>query len=259
MPMPQPIILLVASGLLGLLILTAHFARLAHVRSGELRRAHGELQNLSARLLRVQDEERRRIARELHDSTSQMLGAAAISVERAQRMAQTSDYETLGHVLRESADLLNRVTLEIRTSSYLLHPPMLDEIGLEYALPSYAEGFSNRSGISVSLNIQPDLGRLPRDVELTLFRIAQEALTNIHHHSGSRTAFLTLLRDASSAILEIKDEGRGFSPGALESIDGRLGVGITGMRERVRQLGGHLEIASDHRGTAIRAVLPLAA
>lgn len=285
----------VLGGVLGvLLILTVHFARAAHLRSGELRRARDELelrveertvelqhtnehlqaeiakrqqtedslQDLSGRLLRLQDEERRRIARELHDSTAQMLSAIAINVDRAQGLAQNGEYETLGHVLGESADLVKSVTLEIRTLSYLLHPPTLDALGLEYVLPSYVEGFSNRSGISVSLNIQPDLGRLPPEIELTLFRIAQEGLSNVHRHSGSRMAGLTLLKDSGSAVLEIRDQGCGIPPGVLEQTtetSGQIGLGIAGMRERVRQLGGHIAITSGDGGTAIRTVLPLAA
>ena len=226
----------------------------------ERARAEESLRNLSGRLLQLQDEERRRIARELHDSTAQMLGAVAINVDRAQQMLQNGDHARLRGVIGESAELLEGIRQEIGTVSYLLHPPMLDELGLEYVLPWYAEGFSNRSGIAVSLNIQPDFGRVPQELELTLFRIVQEALTNVHRHSGSRTAEIVLFRDSDYATLEISDQGCGIPMGVLKPTKGtmcQLGVGVAGMRERVHQLSGLIDITGTSHGTVIRAVLPL--
>jgi signal transduction histidine kinase len=290
---PLPELALVLGALLGLsLMLTVHFSRAVYQRSAELgrardevehrvtertaelrlanetlqeeikerRRAEDSLQKLSGRLLRLQDEERRRIARELHDSTAQLLGGVAIGLDRANRLVRDRAGAGLRSILRESAGLLERVTAEIRTVSFLLHPPILDELGLEYVLTWYAEGFSKRSGIAVDVDVPGDLGRLPNDVELTLFRIAQEALTNVRRHSGSRTASITVLREAGSVTLEIADRGCGMPPGALDPTRGgvaALGVGITGMRERVRQLGGRLEIEGDGHGTSVRALLPL--
>jgi signal transduction histidine kinase len=227
----------------------------------ERERAQESLRSVSGSLLQLQEEERRRIARELHDSSAQLLGAIAINMERAQRLALGHEDPDLNSCLLDCADLLAQVTLEVRTLSYLLHPPMLGELGLQRVLPRFVEGFSRRSGIAVDLIIQPNLGRFPLEVELTLFRITQEALTNIHRHSGSHTAVIVLIHDSQSATLEIKDQGRGIPPGLVETTEGttsRLGVGIAGMQERVRQLGGKLEIICRPGGTDIRAILPLA-
>lgn len=214
------------------------------------------LRDFSASLLHLQDEERRRIARELHDTTAQTLGALAMNLERLQFLVRDSEAGTL---ITESKKLVEQVTAEVRTTSYLLHPPILDDLGLEYVLPWFTEGFSKRSGVSVQLKIQPALGRLPQEIELALFRIAQEALTNVYRHSGSRTVMVSLLQDARSVTLAVQDHGCGLPPGVLQSAQGRggsLGVGIAGMQERVRQLGGHLTLSSN-RGTCVQAVLPL--
>jgi signal transduction histidine kinase len=290
-----PEVALILGGLLGFALMrTVHFARAAQSRAEQLREAHDDLEqrvrertlelrntneslqgevaervraeqllrSLSGRLLQLQDEERRRIARELHDSTAQTLGAVAINVDKAQQMAQGCADRQLGIVLRESAAFLDQAVLEIRTLSYLLHPPMLDDLGLEYVLAWYARGFSSRSGIDVRVNVEPALGRLPRDVELTVFRIVQEALTNVHRHSGSRTASVALCCDGDTVVLEITDQGRGIPAHVLTPTPGttaELGVGITGMRERVRQLGGQIAIVSDATRTTVRTVLPLPA
>ncbi len=161
---------------------------------------------------------------------------------------------------RDELELVEGATAEIRTISYLLHPPMLDDLGLEGALRWYAAGFSNRSGIQVNVDVQKDLGRFPQELELTLFRLVQEALTNIHRHSGSPTADISVFRDAHQVKLQITDHGHGIRPGILEPVrDARafVGVGIAGMRERVRQLGGRLEIESGNDGTSIKAMLPI--
>jgi signal transduction histidine kinase len=155
---------------------------------------------------------------------------------------------------------LEKATSEVRTISYLLHPPMLDDLGLEYALGWVARGFTQRSGIHVDLELRPNMERLSPELELTLFRIVQEALTNIHRHSGSPSAKIALSRHVHEVTLEVTDVGRGIPSGALgltRDAAASLGVGISGMRERVRQLGGRLEIMSSSRGTTIRTVLPL--
>ena len=229
------------------------------VRTQELEQKNAELRKLSARLLQIQDEERRRIARELHDSVGQLLAAinmntSNVSKEKAQLSASAAS------AVSENLRLVEQVSNEIRTLSHLLHPPLLDEIGLLSALKWYIEGFSERSKIKVTSDISSDLGRLPRDVELSLFRIVQECLTNIHRHSESLTAFVRLARSRQGVTLEVKDEGKGFSPNG-ESIVFRgetAGVGLRGMRERVRQLGGQFEITSNATGTLVLAKLPLA-
>ena len=226
----------------------------------ERKRAEGSLQELSGRLLHLRDEEQRRIARELHDSTVQHMGALAIDLEKVQQLLPDGDPAKVRKLLADSGELIERATTELRTMSYLLHPPILDDLGLEGVLPWYAHGFSSRSGIKVDVELQPNLGRLPHELELALFRIVQEGLTNIHRHSGSSTAEINLLRDAHRVTLQISDHGKGIPTGALErSRDSAtaVGVGIAGMRERVRQLGGHLQIESSESGTLLMVELPI--
>lgn len=217
---------------------------------------------LSGRLLQLQDEERRRIARELHDSTAQTLAALAMNISLLKMELGADLAPKLQKLLSDSHALAGQCSRELRTISHLLHPPLLDEMGLASALRSYADGFSRRSGIHTELEVPPDLRRLPRELETALFRIVQESLTNIHKHSGSPTAAIRLAQGGGEIRVEVEDRGRGIPPGILET--GReitvrgLGVGIPGMRERVRQLGGRLEIQSGSGGTTVRAILPAA-
>lgn len=226
----------------------------------ERRRAEEELRQLSGRLLRLQDEERRRLARELHDSTAQNLASVAMNLSMLNDRAAALD-PAAHKALAESLTLIEQCTREVRTLSYLLHPPMLDEVGLASALRSFASSFAQRSCIRIDLQIAHNFGRLPTEVETALFRIVQESLTNIHRHSGSPTAQIRLLRDASSVLLEVADQGKGAFVADLQKIpEGRtiLGVGIAGMRERVAQLGGILEMVSSSSGTTVKVTLPLA-
>lgn len=216
----------------------------------ERKLAEEEVLSLSGRLMRVQDEERRNLARELHDGAAQTLVSAALNLSFA-RDATMPDAPAYG-IIEESMKLMENCTNELRTISYLLHPPLLEELGLTRSLRGFVDGFSRRSGIEVALETQPDLERLDFEIELTVFRIVQEALSNVHRHSGSRTAQIRLLRRESDLCLEIVDQGMGFS-GVLEP----SGVGIAGMRERVRLLQGQLEIRSSSAGTAIRVLLPV--
>jgi PAS domain S-box-containing protein len=230
-------------------------------RTRELEQSNTSLRELSGRLLRAQDEERRRIARELHDSIGQLLAAlsmniSTVSLERAKlsKIAQGS--------VDENEALVMRVSDEIRTLSYLLHPPLLDEIGLESALRDYVDGFAERSKIAVRLDVAPDVGRLSREAEIALFRVVQECLTNIHRHSGSPTAEIRIARANGTVRLEVRDEGKGMPSDKLLVVNstGTLGVGFRGMRERLRQLGGSLEVSSNGNGTVVAATLqdPLA-
>ena len=224
--------------------------------------AEASLRELSGRLLQLQDEERRRIARELHDSTAQTLAVCAVRLEKARCLARAGRASDLDAAFGDVQAAIEAASSELRTLSHLLHPPVLDELGLADALAWYANGFSERSGISVDLGVPSELGHLPRDVELTLFRLVQEGLTNVHRHSGSRCARVSLARNTHSVTLEIQDSGRGIPANVLHAVDGRppsFGVGIAGMRERVRQLGGRMEITSTGMGTCIRTVLPIAA
>jgi signal transduction histidine kinase len=205
----------------------------------------------------MQDEERRRIARELHDSVGQLL--AAISMNSSILERESSSLTPQGaNALQENSQLVNQINVEIRTISHLLHPPLLDEAGLGSALRWYVDGFSERSQIKASLELPPDLGRLSPELEISIFRIVQECLTNIHRHSGSPSAEVRILQYDGIVRLQIKDEGKGIPAGKksmLKSSDGS-GVGFRGMRERLRQLGGILDIESDANGTVVTATLP---
>ncbi len=226
-------------------------------RTAELKRAEDSLRTLSTRLLQLQDEERRHIARELHDSTGQVLAALGMNLATIQTEA-TKLSPTAEGAVSESIDLVHTTLKELRTISYLLHPPLLDETGLESALRWFVQGFAERSKIPVHLHIAPDLGRVAREVETAIFRIVQESLTNIHRHSGSASAAIVLTRDAKSVKVEIRDEGRGFSTVAQSDTTrpATIGIGVQGMQERARQLGGQLEIHTDSSGTVVTATLP---
>jgi signal transduction histidine kinase len=224
----------------------------------ELKRSEEELRQLSGRLLRSQDAERRKIARDLHDSTGQVLVVLAATLGQLRQVVPSANRKAR-RLISESEALADQSIREIRTLAYLLHPPMLDEWGLEDAIRHYVEGFAKRSGIRVKLELSPDLGRLPREVELSLFRVVQESLTNIQRHSGSHQARIRIVRDVKRVILEISDKGRKIPRGGLKSARGfssGVGVGIPSMYERVQQVGGRLEIDLRGVGTTIRVTVP---
>ena len=228
----------------------------------ERKRAEHSLEQLTGRLLQLQDEERRRIARELHDTTAQNLLAIVLNLETLVQKASTLPKEFVD-AISECQSLCQQSQAEIRTLSYLLHPPMLDEAGLILALEWLIDGFSRRSGISVDFAAPPDFRRLPSQMETALFRIVQESLTNIYRHSGSTTAEVQLERGESQVRLQVADHGRGIAAtgNGVDPTVRRtetLGVGISGMRERLRQMGGLLEVRSNGAGTSVTAVLPLA-
>jgi signal transduction histidine kinase len=224
----------------------------------EVVRAGEELRRLSGQLLRLQDEERRRIARDLHDSTGQDLVALATILSQLHSSIPSSGRK-LRQLASEGQKLADRCIREVRTLSYLLHPPMLDEAGLEDAIRHYVDGFSERTGIAVKLQITPRFGRMPPDVELALFRVIQESLTNIQRHSQSLRATIQLERSADEVKLEISDKGPAASRRESAVTPGspfRLGVGIPSMHERVRLMGGTLEIESGSSGTTVRVTIP---
>ena len=227
-------------------------------RTADLQRAEENLRALSGRLLQAQDDERRRIARELHDSAGQLLAALNMNLVPIQADAGKLT-PAAATAVNESIHLVEELSKELRTISHLLHPPMLDEAGLEFALQWYVEGFADRSNIDVDFHLAEDLGRLPRDMETAIFRLIQESLTNIHRHANSPVASLSVLRNAENQIVvEVRDEGKGMSTSVGNGHGPvKTGVGIQGMRERVRQLGGKLEIESSSAGTTVRAILPL--
>src|SRR6266567_3527389 len=220
------------------------------------RNAEEALRKLSGRLLGIQDQERRRIARELHDSLGQYLAGLKIAIEMLSN-AGPGKNEVL---LAECNDILDKSIAETRTLSHLLHPPLLDEAGFSSAASWFVSGFSQRSSIPVSLDLPSDLPRLPESIEIALFRILQESLTNVHRHSRATAAEIKVEADAEQVSIEIRDHGRGMPPYILQQIEGdgtKLGVGLAGMRERIHELGGSFEVTSDHQGTTVRATVPL--
>jgi len=225
-------------------------------RTYELEQSNSSLRQLSARLLQTQDEERRRIARELHDSIGQLLAALSMNISTVSLEKQKLSSGAQSCVVDNEA-LVIRVSDEIRTLSYLLHPPLLDEIGLESALKDYVDGFAMRSKIAVQLEMPSDFGRLSKEAEIALFRVVQECLTNIHRHSGSTTAAIRIARQNGTVMLEVRDEGKGIPADKLLVVNstGTLGVGFRGMRERLRQLGGTLDVQSNGNGTVVAATL----
>jgi PAS domain S-box-containing protein len=227
-------------------------------RTAELRQANRSLRELNARLLRLQDEERRRIARELHDSVGQLLAAMSMNIsivssERGKLGARAAE------AVRENGSLVEQMLAEIRTLSYLLHPPLLDEMGLESALNWYVAGFSERSHIQAELKFSEEFGRLSPEMETAIFRIVQECLTNVHRHSGSARATIAVTRKAGEILVEVNDEGSGIPEEKLLQMETgtTTGVGFRGMRERVGELGGNLEVRSGNPGTQIAVRLPV--
>ncbi len=227
----------------------------AHEDITEIKQAHDAQQQLTGLLLCAQDEERRRIARDLHDVTVQSMVAIKADLTRVQRGIQSAGTGAV-ETLEESVLLCDQVIKELRTLSYLLHPPFLDEAGLLPALQWFVRGFIQRSGIQVELLVLGDIGRLATDVETALFRVVQESLTNIHRHSGSSSAIIWVTKEKDTILVRITDEGHGFSlPLTPNNQEAALspGVGILGMRQRLRQLGGRLDIESSGQGTTVNA------
>jgi PAS domain S-box-containing protein len=233
-------------------------------RTQELRRRNTEilqqseqLRDLSGRLMHAQDEERRRIARDLHDSVGQNLAALGMTLAGLENDTKR-DPARLSKSIKDAQDLILGLTQEIRTTSYLLHPPTLDESGLSSAIRWYLDGLAERSDLSIELTVPGDLERLAPEVELAIFRLVQECLTNIHRHSGSKTAVIRIVREPDKIYVEVQDHGKGISQERLAEVQSKgVGVGISGMRERVRQCGGELMIHSNPLGTKIKAIFPV--
>lgn len=223
------------------------------------RRSDDRLRTLSARLLTLQDEERRRIARELHDSTGQNLSALQMTLTLLEASIPGAG-EDVPRLIGECRGLLDQSCREIRTLSYLLHPPLLDEMGLVFATKWFVDGFSRRTGLNVEIALDETISRSPIPIETALYRIVQESFNNIHRHSSCRHSWVRLYRSDNSIVLEIEDDGSGIDPDRLSAFDGSvpsLGVGLLGMRERVKQLRGTFEIQSGSTGTIIRVKLPV--
>jgi len=221
------------------------------------RNAEEALRKLSGRLLGIQDQERRRIARELHDSLGQYLAGLKIAIEM---LGNSPGPERSQPLLAECSDILEKAITETRTLSHLLHPPLLDEAGFASAASWFVAGFSQRSGIPVSLELPDGMPRLSEAVEIALFRVLQESLTNVHRHSEAQSAEIKVETDAEQISIEVCDHGKGMPKHILEQLSGdgtKLGVGLAGMRERIHELGGTFEVTSDERGTVVMASVPL--
>jgi len=215
--------------------------------------------SLTGRLLQTQDEERRRIARELHDVTAQSIGLLMLNLAQVQQASSAMDEDTKDK-LAESMSFGEQALKDIRTLSYVLHPPLLDQAGLVTALRWYVKGFSERSGVKVNFSEDSNNGhRMPPEVEYALFRIVQESLTNIRRHTNSETAEIAIHRTPDEVLLSIRDQGKGMKLSAAQNGDGveSIGVGISGMRHRLKQLGGELLVDSDRDGTTVTATVPV--
>ena len=223
------------------------------------KQAEAALRQLAGRVFEAQDEERKRIARELHDTTAASLVALSMNLSVVDKSSATLDAEGRA-ALSESAALAKQISREIRTVAYLLHPPLMHDLGLAAALHWYVEGFSERSGVKVSLDVPGDLSGLPREVEGPLFRVVQECLSNVHRHSGSQSAVVRIRLQPTEIALEVSDRGKGMPSETLEASSqtaSHLGLGIVGMRERMQEIGGRLEVQTGHNGTTVKAFLPL--
>jgi PAS domain S-box-containing protein len=227
------------------------------LRNAEILEQSEQLRELSNRLLQTQDYERRHIARELHDSAGQTLTVLSMNVAKLVQNAK-KDAPQLAKGAEEVLQLVQQLSQEIRTTSYLLHPPLLDESGLGAAVSWYIKGLQQRSGIEITLNISEEFGRLPRDLELAIFRVVQECLTNVHRHSGSKTADIAIAREAQTVSVVVQDQGKGLSHEELKEIQTRgSGVGMRGMRERVRLFHGTMNIESNGCGIKVTATIPI--
>jgi len=226
----------------------------------KVRDSEKSLRQLSLRLLQTQDDERRRIGRDLHDSVGQYLVGLKMKVDALKSSRERGQRDDDSQ-LTECSQLIEEAIKEVRTISYLLYPPMLEELGLKSAIPWYLDGFTKRSGIKTTFEVSPEFDRIPGDLELALFRVLQESLTNVHRHSGSPRATVRLLTENRRVVLQIIDEGSGTQSKNWEDRTqdwmSALGVGLRGMNERVRQLGGSLELTSVRGGTTVTATIPI--
>jgi PAS domain S-box-containing protein len=215
-----------------------------------------EQAKLASRMQSLQDEERRRLARELHDSVGQLLVAIGMNLAAVRQEAQKVTPKA-AKLMEENATMLEEINKQIRTISHLLHPPLLDEVGLPSALRWYINGFAQRSKISATLDIPRGFDRLPREMEIVIFRAVQECLSNVHRHSGSSSCEVKVVRRKTHVQLEVKDAGRGIPAAKQANLPSAGGVGLRGMQERLRNLGGTLEIRADSHGTTVTATLPI--
>jgi PAS domain S-box-containing protein len=226
-------------------------------RNAEVLKQSEQLRELSSRFLQAQDQERRHIARELHDSAGQIVTVLGMDLAQISQQARENAPRIAADV-DECRQLAQQLSQEIRTTSYLLYPPLLDETGLQEALRWYIQGLTDRSGLDIRLDVSPDFGRLPREMELVAYRLVQECLTNIHRHSGSKTAVIRLVRAGEIFSLEVEDAGKGIPPEKLNLLQLQgAGVGLRGMRERIRPFDGQMNIISNDGGTTVSFIFRL--
>ncbi len=226
-----------------------------HRKTQQLEVLNRELRTLSSNLIATQDDERRRIARELHDSLGQELSAAKMMTDKIVMLNRSEESK---NEAIEISNLIDHAIQQVRSISYLLHPPLLDEIGLQSALQFYLEGFTKRSGIEIALDMQPsNFPRLAPEMETAIFRIVQEAVTNVFRHSGAREAWVTVAKGESQLVGTVRDNGKGISDGVMQGRPDRIGVGIGGMRQRVKEFGGDLRIGNANPGTFVEVTVPI--
>ena len=226
-----------------------------HRKTQQLEVLNRELRTLSSNLIATQDSERRRIARELHDSLGQELSAAKMMTDKVVMMNRSSEATKEA---AEISNLIDHAIQQVRSISYLLHPPLLDEIGLQSALQFYLEGFTKRSGIEIALDTKPsNFPRLSPEMETAIFRIVQEAVTNVFRHSGAREAWVKVVKDDSQIVATVRDNGKGITDGVMQGRPDRIGVGIGGMRQRVKEFGGDLRIGNSNPGTFVEVTFPI--
>jgi signal transduction histidine kinase len=231
------------------------FAEL-HRKTRDLEMLNFELRCLSGRLITTQDEERRRLAREMHDGFGQDLVATKMVLDRIAMSTDCPEWSKLAAA--DSSEVVERVIQQVRSMSHLLHPPMLDEVGLKSALEWYLEGLASRSGIEIIVDIRPvSFPRFTIELETTVFRIIQEALTNVFRHSGASSVWVTLAEAQNQLVFGVRDNGKGISDKVTEFRPDRIGVGISGMKQRVKELGGHLQISNSKPGTLVEVVIPV--
>jgi PAS domain S-box-containing protein len=224
-------------------------------RNEEMLRQADQVRNLSHRLTRAEDDERRKLARELHDSVGQLLAALSMNIAGIEREQRNLD-DVSKKAIADSAGLVDQITREVRTISHLLHPPLLEVAGLRSAIEWYADGFAERSKISVEIEIPHDFPRLSDEAELAIFRMVQECLTNVHRHSESPTAFIKIQVEGPDILVRVQDQGKGMPQNGQQGASDRVGVGLGGMQERITHVGGQLQIRSDHTGTTVTATIP---
>jgi signal transduction histidine kinase len=231
------------------------FAEL-HRKTQQLETLNRELRRLSSSLIMTQDEERRRIARELHDGLGQELSAAKMVAD--QLAVHTLSIESAKQAAAEVSGLIGSAIQQVRSLSHLLHPPLLDEVGLHFALRSYVEGLTKRSGVETSIEVQPiDFPRFTPELETAIFRIIQEALTNVFRHSGAQKASVTLLKNNDHVVGIVRDDGKGVSRRVEEFQPDSIGIGIGGMIQRVKEFGGEIRLRNTNPGTSVEVTIPV--